>query len=343
MNAATALVTGLEAAPQLAEEAVRQALTRAGLERAHGVLLFLTRDFSRQTASSVVAAARAAGCLQVMGSTVHGLFTESGWILDQPAAAALVLGGPFHLTPHGSGPRLSFADSTSLPPDWRHAPPRIGLLHNTGQVWQQARLSEEGRSESAIAGAISALAISPGLKPLGPAHSVTEVRGNDILRVGEHRAVDHLNRLLPPDLRQRSVLPIHLLGALVNGNRNHPAILLLGANADGSITLSQALRPGDTLTWVIRQPLAAQNDMHRALSEAAQRIPQPAFGIQSSCLGRGPLFYNGDDHDLAAWRECFPGVPLIGAYGSGQIAPQDENNQLWQNTVVTTLFAEVHV
>lgn len=343
MNAATALVTGLEAAPQLAEEAVDQALARAGLERANGVVLFLTRDFARQAGSAVLAAARAAGCLSVSGMTAHGLFTETGWVLDQPAAAALVLGASFHLAPHGDGALLSFADAASLPPDWLYAPHRCGLLHNAGIAWQQARLCEDGRSETAIVGANCTFALSPGIRPLGEALAVTQVRGNDIVRLGEMSAIASLTRLLPPDLRQRSSLPIHLLGALANNDQNRPAILLLGSNTDGSITLSQALHPGDTLTWVIRQPLAAESDMRQALAEAARQTPHPAFAIQCSCIGRGPLFYNGDDHDLTAWRERFPGVPLIGAYGSGQLAPYGAANQLWQNTVVTALFSEADV
>ena len=37
------------------------------------------------------------------------------------------------------------------------------------------------------------------------------------------------------------------------------------------------------------------------------------------------------------------GVPLIGAYGSGQIAPVGRHNRLFQNTVVTLLFESTHV
>lgn len=343
MSVATALVTGLEASPQLVESAVHQALAQAGLTRAHGLILFLTADFSRLAAPALLAAARAAGCLQLVGMTAHGLFTETSSAIDQPAAAALVLGPPFSLAPKGQYPLLSFANTTALPPDWRYAPSRTGLLHSGGIVWQQARISDEGRSETAIAGATCTLAVSPGLKILGKPLKITEVHGNTLVRLGEHSAVASLSRLLPAELRQRGLLPIHLLCALPEGKTDHPAILLLDANADGSITLSQPLALGDRLTWTIRQPLAAESDMRQALSEAAKKMPHPAFAIQSSCIGRGPLFYSGDDHDLTAWRERFPGVPLIGAYGTGQLAPQGEINQLWQNTVVTALFSEADV
>ena len=90
VKVASALVSGLHPGPDLAEQAVRQALESAGLERADNVLLFLTRDFARHAQPALVAAARAAGCLQVCGSTASGLLTGSGWLLDQPGAAALV-------------------------------------------------------------------------------------------------------------------------------------------------------------------------------------------------------------------------------------------------------------
>ncbi|MGV0951628.1 MAG: FIST C-terminal domain-containing protein, partial [Azonexus sp.] len=70
---------------------------------------------------------------------------------------------------------------------------------------------------------------------------------------------------------------------------------------------------------------------------------KPDFALMFSCLGRGPLFYGNDDRDLLAFREQFPGVPLIGAYGSGQIAPAGGKNQLFRNTVVTLLCESDHV
>ena len=64
MKAATSLVTGVRPAPELAEEAVDNALDKAGLDRASQVLLFLSHDFARQPQPAVIAAARAAGCIR---------------------------------------------------------------------------------------------------------------------------------------------------------------------------------------------------------------------------------------------------------------------------------------
>ena len=97
------------------------------------------------------------------------------------------------------------------------------------------------------------------------------------------------------------------------------------------------------MRWAIRQPLASEQDMRQSLAAAVDPEKMPEFAVMFSCLGRGPLFYGGDDRDLLVFREQFPGVPLIGAYGSGQIAPVGDGNRLFQNTVVTLLFESTHV
>jgi small ligand-binding sensory domain FIST len=122
-----------------------------------------------------------------------------------------------------------------------------------------------------------------------------------------------------------------------------PAVPILAANADGSLTLAEALEPGEPLRWAIRQPLSAEQDMRQSLLAAVNPGKKPDFGLMFSCLGRGPLFYGNDDRDLLAFREIFPGVPLVGAYGSGQIAPAADGNRLFQNAVVTLLCESAHV
>ena len=62
-----------------------------------------------------------------------------------------------------------------------------------------------------------------------------------------------------------------------------------------------------------------------------------------SCIGRGPYFYGGDDRDLAALRQRYPGLPILGSYGTGQIAPAGcgtyASNRPLQNAVLTALIS----
>jgi len=333
------LVAGHKPWPELAGEAVETALAAAGLSRAEHVVLLLSREFSRQPGPAVLAAARAAGCLQVSGCTASGLFTERGWQIDQPAAAALVLAD----CPPGEAKEttlcLSLTGHGTLPYDWQSGTPRAGLLEADAATWQHGRLVEGGRSEIQLPARLGGLALSTGLRILGKAHTIEQSAAYELRRVGGHSAVDSLYRALPAELRDNP--PLHQLVALRRADE--PAIAILTAHADGSLTLGAELAAGDPIHWAIRQPLASEQDMRQSLKTAAEASKRPDFALMFSCIGRGPLFYGDDDRDLLAFREQFPDTPLLGAYGSGQIVPVGRHNHLFHNSVITLLFESAHV
>jgi len=338
VTAACSLVSGPHPAPELAAEAVRQALEKAGCERADSVLLFLTRDFARHAQPALLAAARVAGTMEIAGCTAYGLLTEHGWHLDQPAAAALVLA---HEAPaaKGGAPLLSFSGHRILPYDWQAGAPRAGLLDAEAAAWAHSRLAADTCAEVSLPGWQARLACSSGLRLLGEPLTVDTASGYDLRRLGGHTAHESLLRCLPAELR--SDPPLHQI-ALVR-QPAAPAVTILTAAADGALTLAEPLAAGEQVRWAIRQPLASEQDMRQSLAAAVDPEKKPDFALMFSCLGRGPLFYGGDDRDLLAFRERCPGVPLIGAYGSGQIAPVGDGNRLFQNAVVTLLFESAHV
>lgn len=347
MKAATGLVTGHRPQPELAQEAVQLALAGAGLSRADNVILFLSRDFGRHAPAAVLAAARAAGSLSVHGCTASGLFTERGWQLDQPTAAALVVAAPDTNGP-GQSPTLSFSSHSRLPFDWQEGAARAGLLDTDAVTWTHGRITDHGCAEFRLPGLDVRLARASGLRLLGEAAPVEQCRGYELVRVGGHRAIDSLFRALPAELRDQP--PLHRI-ALVR-TVDEPAIAILSASGDGSLMLAEALSEGDTVIWAIRQPLAAEQEMRAALNAATLANIQnatvssknrPNFALMFSCIGRGPLFYGDDDRDLLAFRETFPDTPLLGAYGAGQIAPQAGRNRLFHNTALTLLFESAHV
>ncbi|SBT07059.1 conserved hypothetical protein [Candidatus Propionivibrio aalborgensis] len=82
-------------------------------------------------------------------------------------------------------------------------------------------------------------------------------------------------------------------------------------------------------------------------------MADPVCALMFSCIGRGPYFYGGEDCDLDVLRERFPDLPVLGTYGTGQIAPiasgeggggggefglNSQNCQM-QNAVVTALVS----
>lgn len=339
MKVASGLAAGTKALPELASAAVQNALAKADLKQAGTVLLFLTRDFHRQPQPALLAAARAAGSMGIFGGTAYGLITEEGWLLDQSGAAALVIES---LPPGSKEPashQLSLTGHSTLPFDWQAGPMRAGLLDNEAAVWAHGRQISSGNAEIRLTGLTSRLAISTGLHLLSEPLRIDACQSYDLHSIGGMSAVDSLRRKLPGERRQ--ALSFHNIVAV--RQVGEPGIAILSANGDGSLTLAEPFLPGDMLIWAIRQPLSAEQDMAQTLSVTVNEQKPPDFALMFSCIGRGPLFYANDDRDLNAFRQKLPNTPLIGAYGSGQIAPCAGRNRLFQNSVMTLLLENTNV
>lgn len=362
MTLATALVTGNDPEPQLAEAAIEQAMEKSGLSHAEGVLLFLTPEFARHAQAIVTATARRAQCLQVAGGIASGIFTESGWALDRPAVAAMVLGGRFSLgyTDSPGEPILSYAGS-SIPPIWTVSGRRFGGAFGStfavrpadanAIVWQQARLAGDTGCSVQLHGARIDLGISRGWRQLGEQKTVERSQGYDIQQLGNKTALGSLVEVLPDAFRREPERHLHQIIALVGGSNASaegtaltPAAII-SVNADGTMTLAERIEPGRQLAWAIRLPETAEADMRETVETLAQdqkmhSVP-PSGALMFSCIGRSPFFYGGEDRDLKAFTERFPGLPIIGVYGTAQIAPlgnrAGSNNGQFQNSVVTAL------
>lgn len=372
MTLATALVTGNDALPLLAEQAIEQALEKAGLTHANGVLLFLTPEFARHAQQTVTAVARRSQSTQVAGGIASGVFTESGWALDRPAAAVMVFGGGLsltspELTPLPDHPLLSYAGVT-FPPEWGDRTdclPRFGgtFAGNfagsaSGEellVWQQSRLSAQQRCSVQVNGASLSVGVSSGLQLLAEPKPIERSNGYDLERIGGQPALTSLNRALPAEFRQHPGQHLHHLTAVLmesderSGNshtltmNHYRPVAIIAVNTDSSVTLAERVTPGQTLAWAIRRPVATEADMRQTLEQLSAAEASPVGALMFSCIGRGPYFYGGEDRDLEAFRACFPGLPLLGTYGTGQIAPGTyatrRTNRLLQNAVVTALIS----
>jgi hypothetical protein len=362
MIAASALLTADEATPQLAAAAVRMAMERAGIAQAGEVVLFLTPEFARLAGPAVTAASHIAGCLQVFGSVVAGVASNEGWAMDRPAAAALVIGEmPRTTSPGGPAgtPRVSLCGRLHLPAEWNLGDlvvPRVGLVYSdslstaTTPVWQGARIAPADHAELSIAGCRMDLSVSTGVAIGTGRLRVEHGSAHEIVRVATlpggtlESASASLRRVLPVALRDQRALPIHVASAAIaSRDLATPRLVpLVSANSDGSITLAEPLPAGTEFSWALRLPATAEADMQRTQDDLAAQVDKcvgrPAFGLFFSCIGRGPFFYAGEDRDLAIMQKACPGLPFVGAYGSGQIVPSGDRCELVQNTVVSVLF-----
>jgi len=330
---------GFAATPELAGEAIAHALERAGLRRAEFVLLLLTRDFTRLLPETLRCAAGAAACLQISGCTASGLLTEEGWQIDQPGAAALVFSGLPKPPGKASAPLLSLSNQGRLALDWQHGEQRAGIIDSQGEAWINARPCADARCTVALPELSATALLSPGLQALGETMTVTAADGHELRELDGRAAIDSLRQTFPEGWRDQALLHrLHLLAADAA-----PATGILALNADGSLTMAAPFAVGETVRWAMRQAPAASREIQAQLGAARAAGKQPAFALMFSCLGRGPLFYGSDDLDRLAFTGNFPDVPLLGAYGTGQIFPLADGNRLFSNAVLTLLYEKTDV
>lgn len=360
MSIASALRAGNDAAPELAVAALELALERADQRCANGVLLFLSADFAQHAQQALTAVARVARCTQVAGGIAGGVFTESGWVLDRPAAAVMVFAGEHGLGhPQGdddSGEAILGYAGGRFPPAWSEAQRRRVGGSFTGHpggsaalAWQQGRLAAHCSVQAQ--GMQVEVAVSRGWQLLGDPCRVDRSSGYELLKLGGEYALDSLRRVLPADFPVQ--LPLASLCAVciddgdAAADRQHAfadgagrTLAIIAVNADASLTLAERPLPGQRLSWAIRTPALAVADMRRSVAALATSARNPRAAVVFSCIGRGPCFYAGDDEDLGCLRERFAGLPLIGAYTSGQLVPGPAGgNRLLQNAVVTALLS----
>ena len=357
---ATGLATGNEALPELAAQAVTQAMKVAGTKVASSVLLFLTSEFARDPIPALRAAAKAASCIQVMGCSAPGILTEEDWILDAPAAAAMVFSDGINLqTPSNNEPShllLTLAAPNAINTTWMSEPGiRFGGVSGDamGQgpfsVWQNGKGVVTGHCEATIQGVEAAVAPAHGLRMLGKPQLVTEANAHDLRVLAGSPALKTLRQTCST-IRgiQDDYLPLHSLMAvfaddvaLIEDGKYQLAALVSGNESDHSVTLAKKVEKGQYLCWAIRDAEAAQFNLKQTANQLTSQLSaEPDFGLIFSCLGRGPYFYGGVDRDLALLRQLFPGMPFIGFYGNGEFAPVNGTNELLQYSAVLGLFSE---
>ena len=366
---ATGLAIGKSATPELAAQAVAMAMQKAEITQPSSVLLFLTSEFAADPQSAIKAAAKTASCTQIIGCSATGIFTEEDWVIDSPAAAAMVFSAlnfsqpPAETTSQQNQLLLTLTapnaiNTTWLNPDGLNQPAlRFGgvsgdaIGHGPFSVWQNGKGTTQGYCELALNNTAMAVAASHGLKIISSPRKITAAQGNDLLSVANLPALNTLTLAWQKHAKTSDAPPYHQLmavyaskaSALERGDYNLASIIIENAN-EASLTLTKSLQVGDWLSWAIRDVDAAQVDIVKTAGELKQQLgTEPEFAMLFSCLGRGPYFYNGQDQDLALLKTLFPKLPIIGFYGNGEIAPINGINELLQYSAVLGLFAESNV
>jgi small ligand-binding sensory domain FIST len=364
LKVATGLALGKSALPELAAQAVTMAMEKADITQPSSVLLFLTSEFAADPQSAIKAAAKAASCTQFIGCSATGIFTEEDWVIDSPAAAAMVFTNLNFSHPKAEETQkngdflLTLTAPNAINTTWLNSSgARFGgvsgdaIGHGPFSVWQNGKGTTQGYCEVALNNTNMAVAASHGLKIIASPRKITAVHGNDLLTVANLSALNTLTSAWQKHAKTNDAPPYHQLmavyaskaSALERGEYSVASIIIENAS-EASVTLTKSLQVGDWLSWAIRDVDAAQVDIVKTAGELKQQLgTEPEFALLFSCLGRGPYFYNGQDQDLALLKTLFPKLPIIGFYGNGEIAPINGTNELLQYSAVLGLFAESNV
>lgn len=355
MKVGTGLAIGNEAHPDLVTQAVDQAMHAARTRIASSVLLFLSADFARAPVPALHAAAKAASCTQIMGCSAPGIFTEQDWVIDAPAAAAMVFSEGVRLqVPDIHNEQqllLALTAPNAINTTWMTASAlRFGGVSGdaTGQgpfsVWQHGRGTASGYCEARLGGAAGAVAAAHGLRLLGAPRKISTSQGYDLQTLAGEPALATLKQVCGkkyPDLALHQLMAVYADSAdAIKRGDYQLASLVSQDEASGTVTVAKALQPGTFVCWAVREADTAAADFEQCIVRLHGELAQtPDFALLFSCLGRGPYFYGNQDRDLLLLKKKFPRMPFIGFYGNGEIAPRHGASELLQYSAVLGLFA----
>ena len=344
MGVATGFAQGPEANTDVVRRAVELAMQGVSSDIANSVLLFLTSAFQLSPAL-LRTASRVANCTQVMGCVAPGIFTETNSAIHVPAAAAMVLTGQLALQHQQgeAGLRLALASADALSTDWQDSDAsRLGgLTAPTMPVWRHGRVVEQGYTEAAIHGASGHVGLAHGLSRRGEFRPVTAVQGHELVFLGGKPALQTLQQACGLDvpLNRVAACVAEDEAAAAQGRVNY--LPVLGAQEESrSVTLAQPLAAGQWVCWAVREDAEMLGDAESMMRDLKSAMPEADFGLFFCCLGRSPMLDIGSERDWQLLRKVFPGLPVIGFHGMGEIAPISAASRLLQHSAVLGLFEE---
>lgn len=369
MKVASGLAIGNKALPELASQAVLNAMLKAEIDAPACILLFLSSEFAINPQPAIKAAAKAASCTNIIGCSAVGIFTEEDWVIDSPAAAAMVFSDNIWLKPEQASDSrlnddllLTLAAPNAINSSWLNtSSQRLGgvsgdaIGHGAFSVWENAKGITQGYCEMRLNHVPYAVGATHGLKLLNSPRRITQCHQLDLSSIANLSALDSLKSACKKEglLDAYDEIPYHQLMAVYASRASHIergdyslSSIIAGDDMAGTVTLAQALQVGDWVSWAVRDSDTAQIDLVKTASTLRRQLANetqnaaPQFALLFSCLGRGPYLYNGVDQDLALIKTLFPHLPLIGFYGNGEIAPIRGHNELLQYSAVLGLFGE---
>jgi small ligand-binding sensory domain FIST len=212
--------------------------------------------------------------------------------------------------------------------------PMVGALAGTSRADRRAWVYLDGDvySQGAVAVAIEGpydllVNVSLGGTPIGSPWTITSVDHNQIITISNRPAIEVMHDTLDEIAARGFGASDLLVGFPMDEYRDvferddFVARGILGTeNATGSIMVGGIPRQGQSIQFLLRDPVAASNDLCTRL-QALGRLQPVIGGILASCKGRGSAMFGRNDHDAGAVARALPDVPVVGLYSLGELGP----------------------
>ncbi len=209
------------------------------------------------------------------------------------------------------------------------------------------RVAVHGAVVAKLGGTVSVRGVvSQGCRPFGEKFVVTRADGSLVFEIGGVPALERLkeqaSRLSPTELDRLSG-GVHL-GIAIDPRKSRPTRgdflvrNIVGWDDErGLIAVADAVRPGATVQFHLRDAEAASEDLADLL-DVASTGGDPVGGLLFSCNGRGSRLFDAPDHDAGHVSRRFDALPLGGFFAAGELGPIAGRNFLHGFTASAALF-----
>jgi small ligand-binding sensory domain FIST len=178
---------------------------------------------------------------------------------------------------------------------------------------------------------------------------ITAGEGNVVEELASRPALERIKEAigeLDPDERALAAQGL-LLGIVIDPNQpeyERGDFLIRGLldvdDEDGTVTVGEQIRVGQTVRLQVRDGDSADEDLREVLDRQLRDLRHPPAGsLLFTCNGRGAGMFGVQDHDASAVDYAFAGAPAAGFFCAGEIGPVGARNFVHGFTATMAVFA----
>ncbi|MBB02763.1 MAG: FIST N-terminal domain-containing protein [Rubinisphaera brasiliensis] len=192
--------------------------------------------------------------------------------------------------------------------------------------------------------------VSQGCRPIGYTFVITKSEKNIIYELGGLPAMQQFREMFKEltEDDQELVRQGPHLGVVTNEYKeifergDFLVSNVLGSDPEsGAIAVSQAVRPGRTVQFHVRDAITADEDLRLMIEQDKSYHSNKVIGsLLFTCNGRGEKLFGAANHDVKAIQDAYGPIPTAGFFAQGEIGPLADRSYLHGFTASIVLFEE---